>query len=259
MEDKYPVLKCTKELWDEIKPVLEGWGINKFRCTDAWNIFPYLVSNYGYYRDDKLDIDASRRHNTDHEDSLRYLVNTKDEFLEGVAKLLGKEYKKPKKQFKKKQRNNMERINVAEKLKNCPKGFKLYSKIHGNVELEDISSNPLDYIYVTAHNSVGDTIVDTLNIFDKFGVYESGYPDAECLLFPSKEQQDWDKFNYLEEGHRVMVSDLGNSWSLRCYVKNNIAKMPNDECGIAWGYIVPIEDFDFQAEDLKDNIKKSII
>lgn len=243
MKKKYPVLKCTKELWNEIKPVLESWRLNnrdfKFINID-WAKNPYLVSNFG----NMGYVYLANLFNFENGTDSRYLVNTKEEWLTDVAKLLGKEYKPINK-------NNMERINIAEKLKNCPKGFQLYSKIHGNVKLVAIRN---DTIYVTANYYDAS--------FDKFGIYDTDFPDGECLLFPSKERQDWNKFCCIEIGHRVMCSNSGVDWYLKEYYEDNkVFDLSNNGEWLTniQNYIVPVEDFDFQAENLKDNIKKSIV
>lgn len=44
MEKKYPVLKCNEELWNEIKPVLESFGIYKFNCIDNFEEYPFLFA-----------------------------------------------------------------------------------------------------------------------------------------------------------------------------------------------------------------------
>ena len=111
MEKKYPVLKCTKELWEEIKPVLESFGITDFSniTYDFWklkdsDITVYLVSNYGGIINSPVLIGNTRyRNNETINASPRYLVDTKEEFLSAVAKLLGKEYYN---------NNNMEKRNI---------------------------------------------------------------------------------------------------------------------------------------------------
>jgi len=89
---------------------------------------------------------------------------------------------------------------------------------------------------------------------------------GECLIFPSKNDRDWDKA--LEEKRNqllfpfntlVMVSDGGLDWRARYYKKGKqcgLKKENNDLC--SWNYIVPISNFDFNADDLSINIKNSI-
>lgn len=73
-------------------------------------------------------------------------------------------------------------MNIAEILKNCPEGTKLYSPIYGEVEFIEVS--------VVTGNIVckydGCTVY-----FHPDGIY---YKGGECMLFPSKEQRDWDEF-----------------------------------------------------------------
>lgn len=77
-------------------------------------------------------------------------------------------------------------MNIAKILKNAPKGTKLYSPIFGDVALNDVNEK---YINAIAKNGVtwGFTSEGKLSTC-------STSEDAECLLFPSKEQRDWTKF-----------------------------------------------------------------
>ena len=77
-------------------------------------------------------------------------------------------------------------INIAEILKDYPKGTKLYSPLVGNVTLESIKNYSTDAIIeIKAHNSY--------YCFYKTGTYYN-HTGAECLLFPSSEMRDWTKF-----------------------------------------------------------------
>lgn len=436
MEKKYPVLKCNEELWNEIKPVLESFGVNDFPnelFSDSTNDYNYIVSNWGTETLDKLNIGITYYSKVHSINGLRYLVNTKEEFLSAVAKLLGKEYPikeeteqfngaikypyikctqrlydrikdileivgyntiyvdkitedanelvinyadnfgdvtnllkncansnnryecfnirdfltaacklkdfevyyidntednnsenhyfgycinkedktisiyenfeegdlqaitveksvVPKKKFKKKKENYvvsydpavgesstvvatipakgnnfdkdkgsdldidkpMEKINIADKLKHCKKGTKLYSPLFGEVEFENVD----DKIEIIVHTDEEEIYKA---FFEKDGKYYMIYKDAECLLFPSKDNRDWNSFQVLEEGHRVMVSNDGYLWILRDYCYNDICSANNLETIISYKYIVPVEEFDFTAEDITVNKEKSII
>lgn len=79
--------------------------------------------------------------------------------------------------------------NIAEILKDCPKGTKLYSPICGECELDCIVS----YHY---HNEYEIRCIAEKNCninFDEYGRFE--YDEGECLLFPSKENRNWSTFN----------------------------------------------------------------
>nr|DAV19593.1 MAG TPA: hypothetical protein [Caudoviricetes sp.] len=84
-------------------------------------------------------------------------------------------------------------MNIAEILKNCPKGLKLYSSIHGEVELVCTNEYSDRYpIYCKAKNGKDVT-------FTSDGRILLEYPDAECVLFPSKDQRDWSKFGVSDQ------------------------------------------------------------
>lgn len=79
-------------------------------------------------------------------------------------------------------------MNIAEILKHCPKGTKLYSLVDGEVTLENIISIGQYTIEVATDD--GD-----IKYYTKDGSYFTNRPNGECVLFPSKEQRDWSKFN----------------------------------------------------------------
>lgn len=80
------------------------------------------------------------------------------------------------------------KINVAEILKNKPRGTKLYSMIHGKCSFEAVTDEIFKINFCTS----------------KFGLTQSGectlikfgnmYDGGECIIFPSKEMRDWSKF-----------------------------------------------------------------
>lgn len=77
--------------------------------------------------------------------------------------------------------------NIAEILKDCPKGTKLYSPICGDCRLREIE--------ITSNFTVIHCIVEE-NCDIRFDEYGRFYLDGdECLLFPSKENRDWNTFN----------------------------------------------------------------
>lgn len=79
------------------------------------------------------------------------------------------------------------KINIAEILKDCPKGMELYSPIYGKVELLEVDSN-YEYSIKTVSS------IDRPGSFTPYGRFYENYPSAECLLFPSREMRDWTKF-----------------------------------------------------------------
>ena len=79
------------------------------------------------------------------------------------------------------------KINIAEILKDYPKGMELYSPIYGTVGLLIVDSNS-EYSIKTV------TSIDRPGSFTPYGRFYENYPSAECLLFPSSEMRDWTKF-----------------------------------------------------------------
>ena len=79
----------------------------------------------------------------------------------------------------------MKKINVAEILRNCPKGMELYSPIFGKVYLDKI--RPHLAIVVTTDKEQGD--------FKEEFLYDGRYGmNGECMLFPSKGKTTWEGF-----------------------------------------------------------------
>jgi hypothetical protein len=78
-------------------------------------------------------------------------------------------------------------MNIAEILRKCPKGTKLYSTVYGEVELVCVNNNYIFPISCRRRNGYEDSFTNDGRVY-------FDYPDAECVLFPSKDQRDWSKF-----------------------------------------------------------------
>ena len=98
-------------------------------------------------------------------------------------------------------------MNIAEILKYCPKGTKLYSLIHGEVFLENIESSELSELNypIKVFTSSGYS-----EYFTKDGLLNIFYSNSECVLFPSKEQRDWNEFRLPANDGDIMMSKNGN-------------------------------------------------
>ena len=80
-----------------------------------------------------------------------------------------------------------ENIDLTKILKNCPRGWKFYSLIYGEVEFDTIiNDDTYPIIFITKRNS-------TISVMSN-GRHVEIF-DGECTLFPSKEQRDWSKFS----------------------------------------------------------------
>ena len=80
-----------------------------------------------------------------------------------------------------------EKIDLTKILKDCPAGTKLYSTIYGNVK----------FVRINIYSPYPIIIENAGGVFSvtKRGMHIIDYEDnAECTLFPSKEQRDWSKF-----------------------------------------------------------------
>ena len=107
-------------------------------------------------------------------------------------------------------------MNIAEILKKCPKGMKLYSSLYGEVELVKVKDNTIYPIVVSCLE-----FENYIMKFDKDGKNMTAH--KEPTLFPSKTQRDWSKFgiNDQETKHqfkpfdKVLVRDL-DSERWRC-------------------------------------------
>lgn len=110
-----------------------------------------------------------------------------------------------------------ENIDLTKILKDCPKGWKLYSPIGGEVEFSAIEESNIYSINVRCQKRKF--------TFSREGYYYLEVEDAECILFPSKDQRDWSKFTApwykkekfdpktLKAFDRVLVRDSDNeSW-----------------------------------------------
>ena len=78
-----------------------------------------------------------------------------------------------------------ENIDLTKILKDCPKGTKLYTPIWGEVTFRKILNG---MIYAFSIETCNGNICLT-----KEGCYVNT-DDAECIIFPSRDQRDWSKF-----------------------------------------------------------------
>lgn len=100
---------------------------------------------------------------------------------------------------------NMEaKTNIAEILKDKPKGIKLYDLLRNiDVELDKVHITDVgSYIVCTATNEAGST---RLFGYSEFGTVR-GCPDGLRILLPSKEMRDWRKFDW-KKGDVLISND----------------------------------------------------
>lgn len=92
------------------------------------------------------------------------------------------------------------KINIAEILKDCPKGMKLYSPAFGESKLCQIN-NASNHPIVTKDEQ------ECAKSFASNGHFDANMATAECILFPSSKMRDWTKF--FKRGDVVYNKDGG--------------------------------------------------
>lgn len=143
------------------------------------------------------------------------------------------------------------KINIAEILKDCPKGTKLYSTLCGECELDYIViGEPNEDTIIKANFLSNDGKTHYINFF-----YDGSYlriGNGECLLFPSKENRDWNTFKVkkpkfdpktLRPFDKVIARiDKFGYWS--CELYSFIEKGTNliKGCGAYYKYCIPYND-----------------
>ena len=80
-----------------------------------------------------------------------------------------------------------ENINLTKILKDCPRGFELYTPLYGKVFFLHVYENAMFSIQVR-QEPIG------IISFTKDGHFFTDTPNSECLLLPSHEMRDWSKF-----------------------------------------------------------------
>lgn len=143
-------------------------------------------------------------------------------------------------------------INIAEILKDCPKGTKLYSPICGNCKLLKI------------YNGLGlDVINDADEVFN-FS-YDGRYNlNGECCIFPSKDNRDWNTFRPFKDGDIIAKDEFIVIFShskqsevkvkeqivyYHCYLRGSSQFKSTKDCGV--GYI---SDFRFATDEEKQKL-----
>lgn len=119
--------------------------------------------------------------------------------------------------------------NLISILKHCPEGTKLYSPIYGEVVLDSVQGKS---IYTLAKTNNGATLVVEFNHLGRL-YYE--FSNSECVLFPSKNQRDWNKFRIpTKKGDVIMFNG-----QVPCLVTGDYSQdIKNWVCGL-------LEDGDF--------------
>ena len=142
-----------------------------------------------------------------------------------------------------------ENIDLTKILKDCPKGTKLYSTVHGEVSL--ISCNTILCYPIVVRLSD-----DSEESFTAKGKLLMDYNNCECVLFPSKDQRDWSKFTApwykkekfdhktLKPFDKVLVRDDETcKWKVDFYSHYDVNMILLYRCiGGPYSYCIPYND-----------------
>ena len=143
-----------------------------------------------------------------------------------------------------------ENIDLTKILENCPEGWEFYSSNVGNVRFVRLKLEDSDYPIIFR--------VEGRREFSctKEGWYWKDYPDAECTLFPSKDQRDWSKFTApwykkgkfdpktLKPFDKVLVRDEGGVWDCDffSYIRNRDIHHPYVTIASCCDLCIPYND-----------------
>lgn len=120
------------------------------------------------------------------------------------------------------------KINIANILRYCPMGTRLYSPLFGAVELLSIGDD-VDYKYPISVRTEEEGFKAE---FTEEGYYIHNFSNAQCLLFPSSEMRDWSKF--FKRGDVVVSENVGmtvvfEGWATDDYRRFHTTIEHNDE------------------------------
>lgn len=144
-----------------------------------------------------------------------------------------------------------ENIDLTKILRDCPEGWEFYSSNVGNVRFIGLKLEDPDYPIIVRVEGRRDFS------YTKEGWYWKDYPDAECTLFPSKEQRDWSKFTApwyksgkfnpktLQPFDKVLVKGcVSNTWKcgLFSHVKDDASLYKYSCAGDAYAVCIPYNE-----------------
>lgn len=97
-----------------------------------------------------------------------------------------------------------ENLNLAEILKDCPKGTKLWSPLCGECEFDSLNMGT-----IICKKQNAQEITFTSEGYYMIPVFD----DCECMIFPSKDQRDWSKFQRpFKDGDVIYVETKAARW-----------------------------------------------
>ena len=140
-----------------------------------------------------------------------------------------------------------ENIDLTKILKDCPKGTKFYSSVHGDIEFISLMDlNKILFAYKDGHHYYDLVIRSEGKLFY----------NGECILFPSKDQRDWSKFTApwykkgkfdpknLQPFDKVLVRSKDNfTWKVDFFSNNRGSEAFPFRCvSNIYSYCIPYND-----------------
>ena len=154
-----------------------------------------------------------------------------------------------------------ENLDLTKILEGCPKGTEFYSPLFGEVAFVKISDGRIivDCTRINRQvmfNTAGKYVMNEMRYSDDLGNH---FHSVECLLFPSKEQRDWLKFerfwdkpkverfdpNTLHPFDKVIVRNGSyDIWRANFFgYRNNKNPLGQFDCfGFIWSLCIPYND-----------------
>lgn len=142
-------------------------------------------------------------------------------------------------------------INLVNILKHCPEGTKLYSPIFGEVTFKGISSSKNILCKATKYNGEIITVA-----FTRLGRSSCNFPNAEYILFPSKDQRDWNKFQIpAKRGDIMMFTDKSAVFMIdtKKGIYTDTIAYASDHYGFKIGEHI-VRSYIPASEDMKDKL-----
>ena len=145
-----------------------------------------------------------------------------------------------------------ENIDLTKILKDCPKRWKFYSSIYGDVafrEIENNSANPIKFFLLDEDN------IEKYGSCTAQGLY-APYYKGECTFFPTKEQRDWSKFTapwykknkfdpkILKPFDKVLVKNKDEIWTcmLFSHIINSYDDYKYECCNLLYRFCISYND-----------------
>lgn len=136
-----------------------------------------------------------------------------------------------------------ENLDLTKILEGCPEGTKLYSTVNGEVIFQKVASFSCDYpITATAYNKNKNSTKKAC--FAKDGRYMLDY-EGECILFPSRTQRDWSKFERFWDKPKVEKAEKFDPKTLRSFDKV-LVRVDKNDCWMA-AHFSHVDDYTHKA------------